>query len=113
MASGTGIVKRLMREKGFGFIQGNDGEEWFFHQSSCQDFESSARGSGSDLRQRSGSKRGRAEKTFGSLLRGQRPSSDTPLHDFEVVQRGSLVPLMSRYVHARHFSRGRMAFRFT
>ena len=40
MASGTGIVKRLMREKGFGFIQGNDGEEWFFHQSSCQDFES-------------------------------------------------------------------------
>ena len=40
MASGSGTVKRLVRDKGFGFIQGNDGGEWFFHQSSCEDFES-------------------------------------------------------------------------
>ena len=36
----NGTVKRLMRDKGFGFIQGADGQEYFFHQSACEDFES-------------------------------------------------------------------------
>jgi CspA family cold shock protein len=31
MASGT--VKRLVRDRGFGFIQGSDGTELFFHRS--------------------------------------------------------------------------------
>ena len=35
MASITGTVKRLVREKGFGFLLGNDGKEYFFHQSAC------------------------------------------------------------------------------
>jgi cold shock protein len=32
MASGT--IKRLAREKGFGFIRDEGGQEWFFHRSS-------------------------------------------------------------------------------
>ena len=40
MASGSGTIKRLVRDKGFGFIQSNDGAEWFFHRSSCEDFDS-------------------------------------------------------------------------
>ena len=30
----TGTVKRLVRERGFGFILGQDGVELFFHRSS-------------------------------------------------------------------------------
>jgi CspA family cold shock protein len=29
----TGTVKKLVRERGFGFIQGSDGAELFFHRS--------------------------------------------------------------------------------
>ena len=29
----TGTVKRLVRDRGFGFIQGQDGVELFFHRS--------------------------------------------------------------------------------
>ena len=31
----NGTVKRLVREKGFGFLLGQDGKEYFFHQSAC------------------------------------------------------------------------------
>ena len=31
MASGT--IKRIQRDKGFGFIRDNSGQEYFFHQS--------------------------------------------------------------------------------
>lgn len=34
MAS-NGIVKRLVSDKGFGFVQAEDGSEYFFHQSAC------------------------------------------------------------------------------
>jgi len=37
MASTTGTIKRLVLEKGFGFVAAADGNEYFFHQSSCQD----------------------------------------------------------------------------
>ena len=36
----TGTIKRLVSEKGFGFVAGQDGREYFFHQSACQSFES-------------------------------------------------------------------------
>ena len=36
MASTNGTIKRLVRDKGFGFIAAGDGSEYFFHQSSCQ-----------------------------------------------------------------------------
>jgi CspA family cold shock protein len=35
MASTNGIVKRLVADKGFGFIQADNGTEYFFHQSAC------------------------------------------------------------------------------
>ena len=34
MAMGT--IKKLVRERGFGFIQGSDGVELFFHRSALQ-----------------------------------------------------------------------------
>jgi len=35
MAAQNGKVKRLVTEKGFGFVLGQDGQEYFFHQSAC------------------------------------------------------------------------------
>jgi CspA family cold shock protein len=35
-AMATGTVKKLVRERGFGFIQGQDGAEIFFHRSAIQ-----------------------------------------------------------------------------
>jgi CspA family cold shock protein len=35
MAAMNGTVKRLVSEKGFGFVLGQDGNEYFFHQSAC------------------------------------------------------------------------------
>ncbi|HEV8335007.1 MAG TPA: cold shock domain-containing protein [Candidatus Polarisedimenticolia bacterium] len=42
----TGKIKRLMKDRGFGFIRGNDGQEVFFHQSSLDglSFESLSEG---------------------------------------------------------------------
>ena len=37
MANLSGTIKRLVRDKGFGFVQSGDGTEYFFHQSSCAD----------------------------------------------------------------------------
>jgi len=35
MATTNGTIKRLVSDKGFGFIQAADGTEYFFHQSAC------------------------------------------------------------------------------
>jgi CspA family cold shock protein len=35
MASLTGTIKRLIADKGFGFIAAGDGKEYFFHNSAC------------------------------------------------------------------------------
>jgi CspA family cold shock protein len=35
MATLTGTIKRLVGDKGFGFIATSDGQEYFFHQSAC------------------------------------------------------------------------------
>jgi CspA family cold shock protein len=32
-----GIVKKLVRDRGFGFIQADDGQELFFHRSALED----------------------------------------------------------------------------
>ena len=37
MASMSGTIKRLVSDKGFGFIAAGDGNEYFFHQSACVD----------------------------------------------------------------------------
>ena len=31
----TGTIKRLVRDKGFGFVAADTGEEYFFHSSAC------------------------------------------------------------------------------
>lgn len=31
----TGTIKKLMKDRGFGFIRMNDGKEIFFHRSEC------------------------------------------------------------------------------
>jgi len=36
MASMNGTIKRLVSEKGFGFILAGNGSEYFFHNSACQ-----------------------------------------------------------------------------
>ena len=35
MANGT--IKRLVKDRGFGFIRDDGGQEWFFHRSSVTD----------------------------------------------------------------------------
>ncbi len=35
MASVKGTIKRLVSDKGFGFVAAQDGTEYFFHQSAC------------------------------------------------------------------------------
>ena len=35
MSAVNGTVKRLVRDKGFGFVAASDGNEYFFHQSAC------------------------------------------------------------------------------
>jgi CspA family cold shock protein len=35
MASTKGTIKRLVSDKGFGFVAAQDGTEYFFHQSAC------------------------------------------------------------------------------
>ncbi len=35
MATMRGTIKRLVSNKGFGFIASDDGQEYFFHQSAC------------------------------------------------------------------------------
>ncbi len=35
MATMNGTIKRIVNDKGFGFILASDGNEYFFHNSSC------------------------------------------------------------------------------
>ncbi len=35
MASLSGTIKRIVSDKGFGFIAAGDGSEYFFHNSAC------------------------------------------------------------------------------
>lgn len=41
----TGTIKRLVRDRGFGFIKDDSGQEWFFHRSAVEgNFEMLAEG---------------------------------------------------------------------
>ena len=37
MASINGTIKRVVSDKGFGFVQAGDGTEYFFHRTACAD----------------------------------------------------------------------------
>ncbi len=37
MAPISGTIKRIVSDKGFGFVAAQDGTEYFFHQSACVD----------------------------------------------------------------------------
>jgi CspA family cold shock protein len=57
----TGTVKRLVQDRGFGFIRTTDGVEYFFHRSSCDNYEGLHEGSRVSFRIGSGPKGPRAE----------------------------------------------------
>ena len=61
MATTHGTVKRLIRDKGFGFVAAADGQEYFFHQSGCADFDSIHEGQNVTFETGQGPKGPRAE----------------------------------------------------
>ena len=61
MAPMNGTVKRLVSEKGFGFVAGQDGNEYFFHQSSCAQFDTLREGQSVTFDKGQGPKGPRAE----------------------------------------------------
>jgi CspA family cold shock protein len=61
MTALNGTVKRLVSAKGFGFVAGEDGNEYFFHQSACQQFDSLREGQAVTFQTGQGPKGPRAE----------------------------------------------------
>jgi len=59
----NGTVKRLVSEKGFGFVAASDGNEYFFHQSACTngDFDQLREGQSVTFKTGQGPKGPRAE----------------------------------------------------
>jgi len=59
----TGKIKRLIRERGFGFISAEDGKEVFFHRSALEgiDFEALEEGNSVEFNVEKGPKGPRAE----------------------------------------------------
>ena len=61
MSSANGTIKRVVREKGFGFVADANGQEYFFHQSSCGEFDSLSEGQAVTFQTGQGPKGPRAE----------------------------------------------------
>lgn len=63
MPATNGTVKRLVSDKGFGFILADDGNEYFFHQSGCTgvDFQGLREGQAVTFEKGQGPKGPRAE----------------------------------------------------
>jgi CspA family cold shock protein len=66
MAAVNGTIKRLMLEKGFGFVADENGQEYFFHQSSCESFRSLREGQAVTFEPGQGPKGPRAENVRAS-----------------------------------------------
>ncbi len=66
MAAVQGTIKRLVSEKGFGFVAAADGQEYFFHQSSCESFDSLREGATVTFEPGQGPKGPRAENVRAS-----------------------------------------------
>jgi CspA family cold shock protein len=61
MTALNGTVKRLVSDKGFGFVAAADGNEYFFHQSGCTEFDSLREGQAVTFQAGQGPKGPRAE----------------------------------------------------
>jgi CspA family cold shock protein len=63
MAAMNGTIKRLVSEKGFGFVAAEDATEYFFHRSACSDslFEDLREGQAVTFQKEQGPKGPRAE----------------------------------------------------
>jgi cold shock protein len=61
MAIMNGTIKRLVNDKGFGFVAAEDGSEYFFHQSGCADFDTLREGENVTFQPGQGPKGPRAE----------------------------------------------------
>ena len=61
MAVVNGTVKRLVSQKGFGFVADQSGHEYFFHQSSCAAFDTLREGQAVTFEPGQGPKGPRAE----------------------------------------------------
>lgn len=63
MPTMNGTIKRMVSEKGFGFIAADDGNEYFFHQSACvgTPFDQLREGTGVTFEKGNGPKGPRAE----------------------------------------------------
>ena len=61
MAALNGTIKRLVGDKGFGFVAAEDGSEYFFHQSACANFDSLREGQRVTFQAGQGPKGPRAE----------------------------------------------------
>jgi CspA family cold shock protein len=62
MATTNGTVKRLVFEKGFGFVADAHGHEYFFHQSACANFQALREGQQVTFEPGQGPKGPRAER---------------------------------------------------
>lgn len=62
MTTTNGTVKRLVSEKGFGFVADGAGREYFFHQSACANFDSLREGQQVTFEPGQGPKGPRAER---------------------------------------------------
>ena len=62
----TGTIKRLIKDKGFGFIQGSDKLEYFFHSSGVKnsDFDTLQEGQAVSFERTEGKKGPRAEEVM-------------------------------------------------
>jgi CspA family cold shock protein len=57
----NGTIKRLVSDKGFGFVAADNGSEYFFHQSACAQFDSLREGQQVTFQPGQGPKGPRAE----------------------------------------------------
>ena len=62
MPTTNGTVKRLVSDKGFGFVADDAGHEYFFHQSACPSFDSLREGQQVTFEPGQGPKGPRAER---------------------------------------------------
>ena len=61
MTTMNGTIKRLVSDKGFGFVAAQDGSEYFFHQSACAQFDTLREGQNVTFQAGQGPKGPRAE----------------------------------------------------